>query len=253
MGQRSLSIVVAAATAAVIIVNVMATTGSINGIETGAVSDKYPTLITPAGYAFSIWSIIYLGLIVFSVIQLFRGQLDRYARIRGLYILTCILNIAWIVFWHYEMMGVCLALILGLAITLLVMIGRLKDMSGAGSLLWSRATFGLYAGWVTAASFVNFVIFLVAQGTVPAGAEGGRTVWFSAVLLLAAAAVGVLVRVKLANYLYPLAIAWALTAIAVKQSGNTIIVIAAALGVVACLVSALSFVVNLPDSENRIP
>ncbi len=252
MNQRVLSILAAAATAAVIIVNIMATVGSLNGIETGAVSDKYPTLVTPAGYAFSIWSLIYLGLIVFTLLQLLPGNLERFARIRGLYILSCVLNIAWIYSWHYEMMGVCLALIVALAVTLLVIIARLKDMTGAGSLVWTRATFGLYAGWVTAASFVNFVIFLVAQGSVPAGANGGRTVWFSAVLLLAAAAAGVLVRVKLANYLYPLAIAWALTAIAVKQSGNTIIVIAAALGVVACLVATFSFVVNLPDSESRI-
>jgi hypothetical protein len=61
----------------------------------------------------------------------------------------------------------------------------------------------------------------------------------------------VIIRLKLANYFYPLAIAWALTAIAVKQSGKTLIVAAAAVGVIACLIAALSFVMNMPSSEKR--
>jgi hypothetical protein len=71
------------------------------------------------------------------------------------------------------------------------------------------------------------------------------------VLILVAAALGVLIRIRLTNYFYPLAVAWALTAIAVKQSGQTAVVVACAMGVIACLIATLSFVMSLNSSESR--
>jgi hypothetical protein len=71
------------------------------------------------------------------------------------------------------------------------------------------------------------------------------------VFILLAAAMAVFVRIKLSNHFYPLAIAWALTAIAVKQSGQTWIVLAAAVGVIACLIASLSFVMNMNSSLNE--
>ncbi len=45
---------------AVLVVNGLAVAGVVNNKTTGELSDKYPVLTTPAGYAFSIWSLIYL-------------------------------------------------------------------------------------------------------------------------------------------------------------------------------------------------
>lgn len=39
----------------------------INGVRTGELSARYPTGFTPAGWVFSIWGLIYLGLIAFSL------------------------------------------------------------------------------------------------------------------------------------------------------------------------------------------
>ena len=79
------------------------------------------------------------------------------------------------------------------------------------------------------------------------------SVWslLGVLLILFAAAMAVVVRLKLRNYLYPLAIAWALTAIAVKQGGHTSIVVAAAAGVVICLVTSGSVVTSLKDSSSE--
>jgi hypothetical protein len=44
---------------------------------------------------------------------------------------------------------------------------------------------------------------------------------------------------------YPVAIAWALTAIAIQQSGNTAVILAGAIAVILCLVLSLSFVIDL--------
>ncbi|MEL7342117.1 MAG: hypothetical protein AAGM67_16665 [Bacteroidota bacterium] len=47
----------------------------LNGMTSGEVSTLYPTLITPAGYAFSIWGVIYLGLLAFGIYQLLPAAL----------------------------------------------------------------------------------------------------------------------------------------------------------------------------------
>ena len=72
-------------------------------------------------------------------------------------------------------------------------------------------------------------------------------------LIALAVSVAVFVRLRFYNLLFPMAVAWALTGIAVKQSGNTAIVVACAVGVIACLIATLSFVVNLPSHSDARP
>lgn len=52
---------------AVLLVNWLANALPLNGKETGQLSDQYPILTVPAGYAFAIWGLIYLGLISFAL------------------------------------------------------------------------------------------------------------------------------------------------------------------------------------------
>ncbi|MFN3374049.1 MAG: tryptophan-rich sensory protein, partial [Chloroflexus sp.] len=46
------------ALAATVVMNVLANTLPLNGQTTGAISDRYPLLITPPGYVFAIWGLI---------------------------------------------------------------------------------------------------------------------------------------------------------------------------------------------------
>src|SRR5688572_22486589 len=89
--DRMRSILVLAATIGVIVFNWLAATGRL-GSDTGAISDKYPTMLTPAGYAFSIWSLIYLGIIAFSIYQMLPANLSRFRSVRSFYIFSCALN-----------------------------------------------------------------------------------------------------------------------------------------------------------------
>src|SRR6185436_13362776 len=95
------SILLMLATIATIVYNALAATGYVNGITPAEISDRLPTIITPAGYAFSIWSLIYVGLIAFSVYQALPANLSRFRVQRNLYIVSCLLNCAWIYFWHH--------------------------------------------------------------------------------------------------------------------------------------------------------
>ena len=81
----------------------------------------------PAGYAFSIWSLIYLSVTAFAIYQLLPANLARFRNVRSMFIVTCVLNCAWIYFWHHQQMAICLVLIIALLASLLfllVLFGR---------------------------------------------------------------------------------------------------------------------------------
>jgi len=242
------SFLVLAATIGVILFNWLAATGRLAGTDTAAISAKYQTLVTPAGYAFSIWTLIYVGLVAFSVFQLLPANVARFRPVRSLYIFTCALNCAWLYFWQQEQIVVCFVIILTLAVALFAINFIIREPESMTDAWIAKGAFGLYFGWVTAATLVNFAIMLKFLNAL---ASPTTETILAVVLILVAAALGVLIRIRLTNSFYPLAVAWALTAIAVKQSGQTAVVVACAMGVIACLIATLSFVMSLNSSESR--
>lgn len=248
MNDRLKPILVIIATAGVIIFNSLAATGFLGGRDAGAVSDKYPTRITPADYAFAIWSLIYLGLIAFSIYQALPKNSERFRSVRTIYILSCAANCAWLYFWQQEAILVCLAMIFLLLGTLVFININLQKVDSYGEFWLAKAPFGLYFGWVTVAAILNATIALIYLNV---RVSDSLAVFFGAGLIIVAAISGIIIRWKLTNYFYPLAVAWALTAIAVKQSGQTLIVVCAAFGVIACLIAALSFVMNMNSSASK--
>ena len=208
------AIIVIFATIATIVLNALAAAGRVNGITSDAVLAKYPTVVTPAGYAFTIWSLIYVGMIAFSIYQGLPSKLEKFRSVRTIYVLSCVLNCAWIYFWHRDSIGICLITILALLGTLLIINVMLKTPVSTREFLCAKLPFGIYFGWVTAAALIKFAVWLTYIDV-----RMSDLVWnvLGSVLIFAAAAFGILIRWKLKNYLYSLPIAWALTAIAVKQ------------------------------------
>ena len=245
VSDRMARAAVLVATFGMLAVNGAAVAGLINGVTPDNISARFPTAITPAGYAFTIWTAIYIGMLAFSIFQIRPSAIERFRNIRWLYVGSCVLNCAWIVFWHYALVGTCLFIIVLLNACLLVICYRLRKPTSFIAALLTKAPFGIYFGWATCALLINLAICL---GYVGLDAQSRV---LGVVLMIIAAAAAFLVRWKLSNFLYPLAIAWALTAIAIGHSGNTSIVIAAAFTTVACLVTAGSVVTTLKDSTSE--
>ena len=244
--DRLRSILVLAATLGMLGFNWIAATGRLGGVQTNEISDKYQTLVTPAGYAFAIWSLIYLGMIAFSIYQMLPANVARFRAVRSLYILSCALNCAWLYFWHGDQIVVCFFILLALCITLFFINLIFRTPESVADRWIVKAPFEIYFGWTTAAMLVNFAIMLKSAGMPESpGAENLLAI----ASILVAGGIAIVIRLKLIAYFYPLAIAWALTAIAVKQSGQTLIVTAAAAGVVACLIASASFVMGLKSTD----
>jgi hypothetical protein len=164
--QHQLLIVVSAILfIGMIIMNVLANTLPLGGQTTGGVSDRYPNLFQPSGMTFSIWGIIYLLLGAFVVVQMFSlGQpfehrQDAMGFVLLFFGLSSIFNVAWLFAWHHHKILLSTLLIIMLLVVLLFATHYSQSLG-----LLTKASFSIYAGWVTVATIANITILLVSYG-----------------------------------------------------------------------------------------
>ena len=236
--NRLLRFFVPIATAVVIFINYLAARGYINDKTPEMISDKYPTLITPAGFAFAIWSLIYAGLIAFSFYQFSKAPANNESirKIRPLFILNCAANCLWLYFWHYEWILASLFIMFVLLGTLILINSELKTFDSKGAFWLARVPFGIYFGWITIATLLNFSIALIYLSLEFSPLFGLIS---ACALILAAAAVSCIVRFNLNLAAYSLTVAWAFTAIAANQTDRQIIFIFALIGAAVSILAAI--------------
>lgn len=243
-GRVGLRWLVPVVTAATIGVNALASTARINGVTTSMVANRYDNPFTPAGFTFSIWGVIYLGLVAFSLWQ-FTGEgarSPRTAAVRGAYVFSGAANVAWLVFWHHEQFGLALGVmfLLGLALTAIHSVLAMCPAAGHREWWCVDAPFSLYLGWITVAMLANLTVVLASTGLLPpAMAEG--VVPF--VMLAAATSIGVLMAWCRRDAVFVAALAWAAFGIAAKPGQRLSLQVAAAVAAVllaACCGAALA-------------
>ena len=188
-----------------------------NGQTNGQVSYKYPTLLTPAGYAFSIWGLIFLSLLVYAVWQLLPSQRRNLLpdAVALPLMVANLLTGLWLVLFAYERLALSALVMLGILISLILVYGRARRLVLAGtSPTLSSLPFALYLGWISVASVINFTLGLWSWGW--HGEENVR-VLLTAVLLAVVVALGLLVAREFREVAFPLVVAWALVAIGVAR------------------------------------
>ena len=116
---------------AMITVNALANALPINGLDTGEVSDLYPSLFTPSGITFSIWSVIYFFLAGSVVVMWRHRNNELIQKLLTLFCASCILNLSWILAWHYLLPGVSVIIMVLLLIVLIIIF---KTVNQAGDL-----------------------------------------------------------------------------------------------------------------------
>ncbi len=147
---------------AIIVTNYLGATGFINGNSQSDVSKNFPTMITPAGFAFSIWGVIYFIMFLAIISPLFKKSemnAKKLNAIAKLFWVSALINIAWTIVFSYEIIWLSAILILALLITVFTMMKKLKTIGGDDNGFFDLG-FGLYAGWLSIASVVNVMAFL---------------------------------------------------------------------------------------------
>jgi len=221
------------------------------GDAAGGALSADATLIAPGGPAFSIWSVIYLGLAAYAVWQLLPGQGARAVHRRvGYWVAASLaLNAAWIGSVQAGSVALSVVVIIVLLVVLciaFVLIRRTPDdgasgLSAVADAIVIDGTMGLYLGWVTIATAANITAWLTDVGFTGGGIPA--EVWGIAVVAVAGL-VGVGTAVWGRGRLAPaVALAWGLAWVAVARATaspeSTAVAVAAVVAAVAVLACAV--------------
>lgn len=210
-----------------VLVNSLAgSTTLIGGFTTADISNLYPTLITPAGYVFAIWGVIYILLGVFVVYQALPSQKEKdfQDKISWLFVLTSVLNITWLFLWQNQFLLTSVIVMFLLLASLIAIYLRLnigKSTASFREKLAIQIPFSVYLGWITIASIANVAAFLVSVNWDGFGIS--RETW-AILIIIVALIITLLVIVTRKDVAYALVIVWALAGIAVNQAANPNIV-----------------------------
>ena len=114
-----------------IIVNAYSNILPLNNQTTGEISNKLDVLVTPPGYVFSIWTVIYIlcGIWVIRQIPYSRRNLDVYRKSSFFFIMSNLLNATWLFLWHYEQFFASVIVMAALLITLIALYTSIQRTS----------------------------------------------------------------------------------------------------------------------------
>ena len=191
-----------------LVINGLGAFGLFNGLSQKEVSDLYLTLITPAPFTFSIWTIIY-GLLIGSTVTMIIKHEDAYYgsaidKVSYLFWLSCGLNIIWIVCFSYTQIGLSTLFIFAFVVTLTLIVKQLGAIQTKKHWLLPAA-FGMYAGWLLIASVVNTAAWLV---KIEWGGFGLSPEIWSSIILFVAVVLATIVVLNTKNAIIPIPIAW---------------------------------------------
>ena len=220
----------------VLVVNTLASTLPLNGMDTGQISDSIPSLFTPAGYVFSIWGVIYLALIAFAVYQALPAQRNnpRLEKIGWWFTISNLFNSAWIFAWHYLQFGLSLVIMLGLLASLLILYTKAgigKTSANWKEKLFLDVPFGIYLGWIAVATIANVstVLLMIDWNGFGIAPE----IW-TIVVLLVGTALAVAMAFLRKEIAYPLVAVWAFIGIYNARPEVAPVAITALIGASGC-------------------
>ena len=147
--------------------NGLANTKIFGQSTTGEISDKYSNLFTQAGITFAIWVVIYIMLGYFVLYQLgkngYGARKEITEKIGIWFIVSCILNGAWLYFWAFDLIGLSMIAMLALLVVLFLIyfkIYPLEDFLYNDEKKGFLLPFSLYLGWICVATIANFSAFV---------------------------------------------------------------------------------------------
>ena len=220
--QKTLSIVNIVALIVTIILNYLSNTGIFNGNTMSSVSAEYQNYFTPAGYAFSIWGLIYLGLaafVIYHAIIAFKGTNENNVvlKVGWWFVISCLANSAWIFAWLYNYTGLSVIIMMVLLFSLVMIILRTRmelddlPMKQIAFVWWP---FSLYAGWITVALIANISAWLT---KIQWDGFGISSITWTLILIIVAGVIYLIMTWQRNMREYALVGVWGLVAIAVAN------------------------------------
>ncbi|MEL4320264.1 tryptophan-rich sensory protein [Leifsonia sp. YIM 134122] len=177
------------------------------------------TVVAPGSGAFSIWSVIYAGLLAYAVWQFFPAQrtAERQRRLGYWIAASLILNAAWILSIQFDQLLLSIPIIIALLLVLIrcFLLARRYRGDGVIDAIITDGTIGLYLGWVTIATVANITAGLVAVGFDGFGLE--PDVW-GVIVIAVAGLIGIGLALRGEGRLAPTAsLCWGIAWVAIAR------------------------------------
>ncbi len=189
-------------------INALAGAGLLFGTTTGAISDLVETGVTPAGWAFSIWSVIFVGVLIFAGYQaLPRARGPRYDVLAVPFIVANLLNGLWQIPWLNARFGIAAVVIVGILGSLIWLYVRLDALRMTTVERWVLGVpISLFLAWLSVATALNITIALAAAGW------EGTAIW-PPLLVLAIVGIGATLLSRTGDVAFAAVLVWAFAAI----------------------------------------
>lgn len=209
----------------VIATNALANILPINGYNTGQISGFYPNYFVPAGFTFSIWGIIYLLLLNYSISFTYFTikknsfpEINKYLdTITPYYWITCLLNASWILAWHYLQVGLSVLIMLAFLYCLIKIFLVMQKQTISIKPLYLfliKTPFSVYLGWISVATIANITALLV---SLQWNGFGIDPIYWTLTMMFIAIVLGIYFVIQYKNIAYSLVIIWALWGIKASQ------------------------------------
>lgn len=198
----------------------------VNETNVAEVSDRYPSLFTPAAFTFSIWGLIYIALLGFCIYHLVAAtkhndshpaNLDL-RRAGPLFIINNIAAALWLLVWVHDLIGISVILIFIQLISLGMIHSRLNihDHSRSfASKTFTQFPLSIYFGWITIATMANIAVWLLSIGW---NGWGVSAINWTITLIAVAVLITVNVINRKKNVFFGIVVIWALYGIKEKRA-----------------------------------
>mmetsp|Transcript_26332 Transcript_26332/g.62643 ORF Transcript_26332/g.62643 Transcript_26332/m.62643 type:complete len:318 (+) Transcript_26332:241-1194(+) len=201
-------------------VNLVVTFGSSQFLPDNAeLSAKYQTLVTPAGYAFAIWGIIFTAELVWTVAQTLPSYRSNTLIIKGVgynFVWACVAQAAWSILFGLERITLSLVSMVLILIPLVMAVTQMERLTTPNTTTatttkdyWLlKFPIQIHTAWIMAATLVNSNVVLVASNVSATGQATAAMISLGIVL-----SVGLFYITK-QLWVVPGVLAWATFAIA---------------------------------------
>lgn len=208
-----------------ILINYLSNTGLFHGNTMKTISDKYFNYFTPSGYAFSIWGLIYLGLLGFVLYtgrSVFTKKEEEpvVLKIGWWFVLTCIVNSFWVIAWLNDYIGLSVFIMIVLLLSLLKIVINTRmelDYHPLKKYVFIFWPFALYSGWISVALIANLAAWLTKINWSGGGISPG--IWTIIMICIAGLISIYMIRTRNLRE-YALVAIWALMAISISNRNN---------------------------------
>lgn len=198
----------------------------INHTDVGEISALYPSLFTPAGFTFSIWSVIYTALLGFCTYHLVMALKKNASHPANLdikktatpFIVNNLAAALWLVVWVNNLIAISTILIIVQLISLVMIHERLNIHSSSRSLAsktFTQFPLSIYFGWITIATISNIAVWLVCMDW---SGWGVSPINWTITLIAIAVFMTVNVINRRRNVFFGLVVIWALYGIAENRA-----------------------------------